>query len=380
MKVIVAGDFCQHHRVNDLIQSGQYNKLFDNVKSRITSADYSIVNFEFPIVTDVNKVKSIYKCGPALKGTRTSVDAIKYAGFDCCTLANNHILDQGETCCIETLQILQDAGLDTVGAGKNLDSAGEILYKKIGTETLAVINCCEHEFSIATQETAGANPLNPVKQYYKIKEAREKADYVLVIIHGGHEHYQLPSIRMKETYQFFIDQGADAVVNHHQHCFSGYEVYKGRPIFYGLGNFCFDWPGKNNLPWNEGFWVEFDFNKNKGVGYTITPFVQCDTEVGVFPISDESDFQRRLTEFNKIIASDAALAIDNNNYYRTESKSVFERYEPLRFLRLTRRLFEYGLLPNLRTKTQILEIWNYMACESHRDKQLSIFKDWRKTL
>jgi poly-gamma-glutamate synthesis protein (capsule biosynthesis protein) len=46
---------------------------------------------------------------------------------------------------------------------------------------------------------------------------------------------------MVETYRFFIEAGADAVVNHHQHCICGYEVYKGKPIFYGLGNFCFDW-------------------------------------------------------------------------------------------------------------------------------------------
>lgn len=43
---------------------------------------------------------------------------------------------------------------------------------------------------------------------------------------------------MQEIYRFFVDIGADAVINHHQHCYSGYEVYKEKPIFYGLGNFC----------------------------------------------------------------------------------------------------------------------------------------------
>ena len=98
------------------------------------------------------------------------------------------------------------------------------MYKRKDGETLAIINCCEHEFSIADDDSAGANPLNPIQQYYKIKEARLNADYVLVIVHGGHEMYQLPSLRMVDTYRFFIDAGADAVVNHHQHCFSGYET------------------------------------------------------------------------------------------------------------------------------------------------------------
>lgn len=148
-----------------------------------------------------------------------------------CTLANNHILDQGEQCCLDTKRELEKAGIDTVGVGHNIGEAGIILYKQINGETLAIINCCEHEFSIATESSAGANPINPIQQYYKVQEARQNADYVLVIVHGSHEHYQLPSPQMQEIFRFYIDAGADAVVNGHQHCYSGYEEYKGKPIF-----------------------------------------------------------------------------------------------------------------------------------------------------
>ena len=153
---------------------------------------------------------------------------------------------------LDTLMYLNDKQADFVGGGNSLRQASETLYKSIDGHTLAVINCCEHEFSIATETSSGANPLNPIQQYYKIQEARKNADYVLVIVHGGHEHYQLPSPRMKETYRFFVDAGADAVVNHHQHCYSGYEVYNGKPIFYGIGNFLFDREGVRNSIWNEG--------------------------------------------------------------------------------------------------------------------------------
>ena len=53
-----------------------------------------------------------------------------------------------------------------------------MLYKEIDGQMLAIINCCEHEFSIATEITAGSNPLNAIQQYYSIKEARQKSDYV----------------------------------------------------------------------------------------------------------------------------------------------------------------------------------------------------------
>ena len=216
--ILIAGDFCQRYRIDEAIKKRLYGDLFDEVKTIIETADYSIVNFEFPIILDSTNAKPILKCGPNLQGTKEAVDAVKYAGFNCCTLANNHILDQGEQCCLDTKNELEKAGIDTVGVGSNLEDAASILYKEIRGETLAIINCCEHEFSIATDTTIGANPLNHIQQYYRIQEARSKADYVLVIVHGGHEHCQLPSPEMQETYRFFIDSGADAVVNHHQHC------------------------------------------------------------------------------------------------------------------------------------------------------------------
>ncbi len=223
MKIIVTGDLCDNGRVSPIIKNGDYSQLFESVREIISSADISIVNFEFPIVD--GETTPIKKNGPCLKGHRNSIDAIKYAGFNVCTLANNHILDQGEKCCLNTKRYIETAGLKTVGAGMNEKESSCILYLKNDGKTIAIINCCEHEFSIATKDSAGANGLNPISQYYKIKEARDKADFVMVIVHGGHENYQLPSLRMKELYHFYIDVGADIVINHHQHCYSGYETY-----------------------------------------------------------------------------------------------------------------------------------------------------------
>ena len=146
------------------------------------------------------------------------------------------------------------------GGGKDVTQAGYILYRSVSGKQVAFINACEHEFSIATEDRGGSNALELVKVYRSITDARRQADYVVVIIHGGLEMYQLPTLRMKETYRFFVDAGADAVVNHHQHCFSGYEVYKGKPIFYGLGNFCFDWEGRRNSIWNQGYAITLTFS------------------------------------------------------------------------------------------------------------------------
>ena len=238
MKILIAGDFCPQERVCASFEKGDFASVLREVKNSLSLVDYSIVNFECPITK--GKELPIKKCGPNLRCSSKGIEAISWVGFNCVTLANNHFLDYGESGVVNTIQVCSEFGIDIVGGGKNLQEASQILYKKIAGKILAIINCCEHEFSIATEKSAGANQLNPIRQYYTIKKARSEADFVLVIVHGGHEYYQLPNARMHETYRFFVDAGADAVVNHHHHCFSGSEVYNGKPIFYGLGNFCFD--------------------------------------------------------------------------------------------------------------------------------------------
>lgn len=373
MKILIAGDFCQGYRVDTLVKERRYGELFDEVKPIIESADYSIVNFEFSVVLDKDAAHPIPKCGPNLEGTIEAIDAVKYAGFKCCTLANNHILDQGEQCCLDTKNELEKAGIDTVGVGSNLSEAGEVFYKEIDGETLAIINCCEHEFSIATETSAGANPLNPVRQYYAIQEAKKKADYVLVIVHGGHEHYQLPSLRMQETYRFFIDAGADAVVNHHQHCYSGYDVYYDKPIFYGLGNFCFDESGSRNSIWNEGYMVVLSFGQHLKIGYELIPYTQCNEKPSVELMKDRTTFDKSIERLNVIIQDTKELKKQVDAYYSSTATSMLLMHQPYEN-RILNKLYRMHLLPSLVFKKRFLMLLNYIDCESHHDKHVFALK------
>lgn len=372
MKILIAGDFCQGYRVDTFVTERRFGELFDEVRPIIESADYSIVNFEFPVVLDKDAAKPIPKCGPNLQGTIDAVAAVKYAGFKCCTLANNHILDQGEQCCLDTKKELEKSGVNTVGADSNLSEAGEIFYKEIDGETLAIINCCEHEFTIATETSAGANPLNPVRQYYAIKEARKKADFVLVIVHGGHEHYQLPSPRMQETYRFFINAGADAVINHHQHCYSGYEVCNGNPIFYGLGNFCFDDPKSRNSIWNEGYMVILSFEQ-KQIGYELIPYTQCNEKPLVELVKDRTEFDKSIEKLNAIIHDTKELKKRMDDYYSSTAAGMLLMHQPYDN-RILNKLYRMHLLPSLVSKPKYLRILNYIYCEAHRDKHVFALK------
>ena len=367
MKILIAGDFCPQKRVAAIFKQADFQTVLGTIRDFTTDANYSIVNFECPVTK--GDEKPILKQGRNLQCSEKGIDAVKWVGFDCVTLANNHFLDYGKEGVKNTLKACKKYGIDTVGGGLNLQEASRVLYKEIDEKTLAIINCCEHEFSIATENTAGSNPLNPIQQYYAIKEARSKADYVLVIVHGGHEHYQLPSPRMQDSYRFFIDAGADAVVNHHQHCYSGYEIYKNKPIFYGLGNFCFDKGIIKRSIWYEGYMVELDLSESKNITFKLIPYEQCKGEPNVKPLVDRSSFEKRLQELNKIISDRKCLQDKTTEYYRKSIKSTKFAFEPYNG-KVFRKLYFMGVLPSWINKKKLIKLRNLIVCESHRDKTL----------
>lgn len=373
MKIIVAGDFCPHHQSLELIEQGRHVEMFAEIQPIVKSADYSLVNFECPIKINPN-AKPIAKCGPNLHCTTKAIDAIKYMGFKGVTLANNHVMDYGEAGLNDTLHALKLGGLDVMGVGDNLIDAAKVFYKTIMNEKVAIINCCEHEFSVATKCNSGANPLNPVQQYYQIEEARHKADYVIVIVHGGHEHFQLPSPRMKELYRFYIDCGADAVINHHQHCYSGYEIYKSKPIFYGLGNFFFDWNNRHNGIWTEGYVTEIILDKT--ISFNLIPYKQCAsaTKIELMLKQDADAFYENINRLSKIITDDKKLQetvdiwMSSNNYsYKSVTLPYSTRWLKAAAMR--------GWIPTKLTQNKILGLINYIQCEAHRDRYLAFLNN-----
>lgn len=364
-RILIAGDYCPHNRINDLIEKGEYNTIFDEVRLITGGVDYSIVNFECPIVE--RSAIPISKCGPNLKCSSDAVKAISYAGFNCVTLANNHFYDYGDIGVEDSLTTLNTEGLDYVGGGKNIEEARNILYKEIDKYVLAIINCCEHEFSIATSNSGGANPLDPIEQYYAIKEAKSKADFVIVIVHGGHEHYQLPSPRMKKNYHFFVDAGADVVLNHHQHCYSGFEIYNARPIFYGLGNFCFDWHGKRSCIWNEGYMVDLSLTSSK-IDFKLIPYIQGDVKPTINMLKAEllDIFNAKIAELNNIINFDDSLIEEYKSYLQGECGQYILSLEPYEngYFKAARLRH---LIPSFLNKKHLLRIENYINCEAHLD-------------
>ncbi|MBQ6062290.1 MAG: CapA family protein [Prevotella sp.] len=361
ISIFIAGDIVPRNRTIDLFKQKRTDDLFHDFIPHIKDADISIGNLEAPII-DGNPTP-IKKSGLCLHAPKETMEVIKEAGFNTITLANNHFRDQGQQGIECTIQYAKENSIDFVGGGATLLEARKILYKRIKDETIAIINVCEHEFSIATEEYGGSNPLDLINLYEDINTAKKQANYVLVIIHGGIEGYQLPTPRMKRTYRHLIDLGADAVVNHHQHCFSGYELYKKKPIFYGLGNFCFDWEGRINSIWNEGIAIRLTFDNT--LTFDLLPYTQCNDNpcVAICPTTLYND---RINILNEVIQNDQALEEDYFHFIKNRKKTLLLDLLPIHNKYLY-ALIRRGIIHLPYNEKDLIRIKNKICCESHYD-------------
>ena len=169
MKVLVSGDYCLNGRSLSSDKNELDSALFA-ISNIVKNNDYSIVNLECSVHNGQHK--PIKKKGPNLSGGIKALESLKDTGFKCLALANNHFADYGGLAVYESLKHIDDFGFDRVGAGRNVEEASKTLIVEIKEKKLAIINCCEHEFTIAGENKAGCNPLDIVEQYNAILDAR----------------------------------------------------------------------------------------------------------------------------------------------------------------------------------------------------------------
>lgn len=181
---------------------------------------------------------------------------LQAAGVDCCALANNHVLDWGYAGLLETIDSLQACGLKPAGAGT---SQGEAEQPAIVTVpgrgrvlifARALLNSGVPEEWAATVSRAGVAVWNTYAESYlhklehQIASIREWGDIVVLSIHwGGNWGYGIPPVQRRFAHQMIDLAGVDVVYGHSSHHFKGIEVYRGKLILYGCGDFLNDYEG-----------------------------------------------------------------------------------------------------------------------------------------
>lgn len=365
VKILFTGDFCPQLRVHKLVEENRLDLIFNKFKMEMEVNDLNVVDLECPLTDHHHK---IHKTGPHLKASPKAIDALKFAGVNVVAMANNHIKDFGSEGLLETITRCKANGIETIGVGSNLTEARKPFVTSIKGLRIAILNLTENEWSNTNGDEPGANPLDIIKNFDDIREAKKNNDAVIIVFHGGNEFYELPSPRLKETFRFFVDAGASAVIAHHTHIVSGFEVYKNAPIFYSLGNFCFDWIEKRNSFWNIGFAVRLKLKKDNHVSFDTIPFRQNDDVPGIHLLSESErkNFDRNLERLNAIIADDALLKARFMTFC-AEKKIIYDIYmEPFRNKWLA-SLYKRGWVPSFFSKQKKRLQLNIVRCEAHRD-------------
>jgi poly-gamma-glutamate synthesis protein (capsule biosynthesis protein) len=242
------------------------------MRKLLRDADLAIANFENPAPDNYRYHTSgtVFSADPRL------IEGLMNAGMDYVSLANNHIRDAGAQGILDTIRNLDDRGIAHSGAGKNLAAARRPAMMKIGKVKVAILgyDTIARNYA-ATATRPGSAQLTAAGVKKDVKAARRAgADVVIVFPHWGTEYDPSPFAGQERLARACIDAGADMVIGNHAHWAGAMEVYKGKPIWYALGNFVFDQTWSE--PTMEGITLELTFQGSKLEQVRVRPHIILD--------------------------------------------------------------------------------------------------------
>ena len=225
-------------------ESGTYNfkPVFEDVKQILNAADLTIANLE----TTTAGPSREYTGYPIFNSPDELIDAIKYAGVDVLSTANNHSLDTGRDGLKRTVSVIREKGLDSVGTYDE-NSDGRVLIKDVDGIKIAILSYTESTNGLGAQYTkedldSMLNMMEEEKIMSDIREAKSLgADLIITYMHWGQEYMPEPNEKQVQLAHRMAEEGADIILGSHPHVIQKSEFIEtnGRQSFviYSMGNF-----------------------------------------------------------------------------------------------------------------------------------------------
>ena len=367
LKLYIGADFVPTDINRVLFETGNIEALVGKeLLGLFKQSDLNVFNLEVPL-TDAST--PIDKFGNNLKSPTKTIYGYKALEPIFLTLANNHSLDHGVEGLTTALELLKKHDIKNAGAGANVKEAKKpFIFEKDGIR-IGFYMCAEHEFTVASCHTMGANPFDVLESFDDVEALKKTCDYVIVLYHGGKEFYRYPSPMLQRYCRKFVDKGADLVVCQHSHCIGSREDYGNGTIIYGQGNFIF----------NSEFYIQHkEFVKDSlliSVEATKDTFVVSEvpirgTERGT-RLATESEADETLTAYKQRSEHirDAHFVVQAyKDFADTHVKRYLREFIGRSFIiRAINALFGRKLMQLLLGKTSYLAIQNYLECEAHHE-------------
>lgn len=366
MNILIGADVVPTDKNVELFKSGNVNTLIgEGLLASLKEADYRIFNLETPLVDNESPID---KRGPNLIAPTNAINGYVGIHANLVTIANNHILDQGQNGLDSTIKTLRENGIAYVGAGKNLEDAKKPFVFELNQKKIGVYACAEHEFTIAQKDSPGANPYDPLDSFDDVFQLRQKCQYVIVLYHGGREYYRYPSPSLQRVCRKFVEKGADLVICQHSHCIGCEEKYRNGTIVYGQGNFIFD--ECDDECWKTGLLVQIN---NETVSY-----VPIEKNRETVRMAKDENAERILREFKQRSEEIQMTGFIEEKYqqcaeaalsgYLQEFRGIRGSNLPMRILnKITRKRWGKLYMNWLYDERAKRSIINCIECEAHRE-------------
>ena len=291
------------------------------------------------------------------------------------SMANNHAMDYGLLSLLETKEILTQNGVNVFGVGAFQNEARKLFVCQLSGIKIGMIAYSSDEKWVGDHLKGEAGTyisiLNEQSFNEVIRYSRE-VDHLFIAVHFGREFTDYPVPNDITISRQFIDAGASAVFGHHAHVIQGYDVYKGKPIFYGLGNFIFPFFNKpSKLRWTKkestGLLVKMSITKTDIVSWKLVPTFYSNEEMMVVKLNE----QKRHNLLVDVYKKSSAIKLTPKKYIKKYNqhikwvsfKLIFRGilrniYKPkLKHFHLLQKLIKQILfgVPNTETKTHPID-------------------------
>ena len=238
--LVAVGDMMLSRTVAKRMRQYGADYPFASTSAFIRDADIAFGNLE----TSITPGTEVQPFEMSFRADIESAVALKDAGFDVLSLANNHTPNFGREGLADTLRYLDEQGIAHAGAGMDSAEAGKPAFITVHGIRFAFLAYNDHDVVPTSYEArldhAGTALMDIEAMTNAVHAAQQYADIIIVSMHAGNEYEPTPNDSQIAFAHAAIDAGAEMVIGHHPHVVQTAEVYRGKYIFYSLGNFIFD--------------------------------------------------------------------------------------------------------------------------------------------
>ncbi|MEG1524729.1 MAG: CapA family protein [Clostridia bacterium] len=286
---------------NVRLQDAHTGHIFDEtVQAFVSAHDIRCCNFE-GAVDHANPVVS-KKAGASFLQGKTAAARVLNSGINLVSLANNHLMDYGETGLFETIRAL--SAVTTLGAAETPPLAYRPFVTMINGIKLGFLALCERQNgALDGTRTSGVAWICHPAVLHNIRLLRSECTHVIILSHAGLEEADQPLPEWRSLYRQFVDAGASLIVGSHPRMPQGWEWYKNGLILYSLGNAA--WAPKADASDQSALLASVTFPSSGAVKLSMRPITYRNEQIAF----DESEkTQAQLNERNRVLADDEAYA------------------------------------------------------------------------